>query len=121
MLHNTFISVFLLFNNKFLDSLFIAPTRRLLASRGNNSNSAGYCVRLLGVVIRKLVLPVPFMPEGRMRASYLPGPRIWSSICFSFSRKLIFAFIHLLNKKNHVMLCTFSTKRRILYFTILPS
>lgn len=40
-------------------------------------------------------LPVPFRPDGRMRASYLPWPRIWSSTFFSFSRKLILALLAL--------------------------
>lgn len=39
--------------------------------------------------------PVPLIPDGRMRASYLPAPKIWSSTFFSFSRKLIFALFAL--------------------------
>lgn len=44
-------------------------------------------------------LPVPLIPEGRIRASYLPWPKIWSKTFFSFSLKLIFALFALWRKK----------------------
>lgn len=39
--------------------------------------------------------PVPLIPDGRILASYLPAPRIWSSTFFSFSRKFMFALLAL--------------------------
>lgn len=45
-------------------------------------------------------LPVPFIPDGRIRASYFPWPKIWSRTFFSFSRKFIFALFAL--HKNHI-------------------
>lgn len=41
------------------------------------------------------ILPVPLLPDGRILASYLPWPRIWSNTFFSFSRKLILALFAL--------------------------
>lgn len=44
-------------------------------------------------------LPVPLIPDGRIRASYFPWPNIWSNTFFSFSRKFIFALFALKWKK----------------------
>lgn len=41
------------------------------------------------------VSPVPLTPDGRILASYRPGPRIWSSTSFSFSRKFTLTLVHL--------------------------
>lgn len=47
-------------------------------------------------------LPVPLIPDGRIRASYFPCPRIWSNTFFSFSRKFIFALFALKENQNCV-------------------
>lgn len=48
-----------------------------------------YCYWFISLLFKvsKMNLPVPLIPDGRIRASYFPAPRIWSRIFFSFSRK----------------------------------
>ena len=49
-------------------------------------------------------LPVPLIPDGRIRASYFPWPRIWSRIFFSFSRKFTRGLLALNIFFIHVMM-----------------
>lgn len=62
-------------------------------------------------------LPVPLIPDGRIRASYFPAPKIWSNNFFSFSRKFIFALFALQRKtttpknRNNVWLLWIGSKR----------
>jgi len=57
-------------------------------------------------ILKKITinLPVPLIPDGRIRASYFPWPRIWSRIFFSFSRKFTRGLLALNIFFMHVMM-----------------